>query len=99
MPINLDAVGQESDPAERSWDSKDCLLYALGIGAGTDELAFTTENSANIDQKVFPTQAVVMTAFGSGMPSLGDFNPAMLVHGEQSVELHREIPTSGTLRS
>ena len=36
---------------------------------------------------------------GAGMPSLGDFNPAMLVHGEQSVELHREIPVKGTLRS
>ena len=99
MPINLDAVGVESEPGERSWDSKDCLLYALGVGAGTDELAFTTENSADIDQKVLPTQAVVLNAMGAGMPSLGDFNPAMLVHGEQSVELHREIPVKGTLRS
>ena len=99
MPINLDAVGVESEPGERSWDSKDCLLYALGVGAGTDELAFTTENSADIDQKVLPTMAVVLNAMGAGMPSLGDFNPAMLVHGEQSVELHREIPVKGTLRS
>ena len=99
MPINLDAVGVESQPGERSWDSKDCLLYALGVGAGTDELAFTTENSADIDQKVLPTMAVVLNAMGAGMPSLGDFNPAMLVHGEQSVELHREIPVKGTLRS
>ncbi len=99
MPINLDAVGVESEPGERSWDSKDCLLYALGVGAGTDELAFTTENSIDVDQKVLPTQAVVLNAMGAGMPSLGDFNPAMLVHGEQSVELHREIPVKGTLRS
>ena len=99
MPINLDAVGVESEPGERSWDSKDCLLYALGVGAGTDELAFTTENTADVDQKVLPTMAVVLNAMGAGMPSLGDFNPAMLVHGEQSVELHREIPVKGTLRS
>ena len=35
---------RESDPVEVSWTSKDALLYAVGIGAGTEELAFTTEN-------------------------------------------------------
>ncbi len=43
MPLNPDAVGSKSDPVEASWTSKDCLLYAVGIGAGVDELAFTTE--------------------------------------------------------
>ena len=37
MPLNLDAVGTLSDPAETSWDSKDAILYALGVGSGTDE--------------------------------------------------------------
>ena len=37
MPINLDAVGIESEPYESSWDSKDCLLYALGVGAGASD--------------------------------------------------------------
>ena len=50
MGINLDAIGMESEPHESSWDSKDCLLYSLGVGAGaTDptgfELEFTTENT------------------------------------------------------
>jgi acyl dehydratase len=101
MPLNLDAVGSESDPAEGSWNSKDCLLYALGVGAGLDELEFTTENSIDIDQKVLPTQAVVLNVIGAGggLGTLGDFNPAMLVHGEQSVRLHQEIPPKGTLRS
>ena len=34
MGLNLDAVGAVSEPAERSWDHKDALLYALGVGAG-----------------------------------------------------------------
>mgnify|MGYP000303359371 CR=1 FL=1 len=34
MPINPDAVGTESEPFEASWNSKDALLYAVGIGAG-----------------------------------------------------------------
>ena len=32
MGINLDAIGMESEPHESSWDSKDCLLYSLGVG-------------------------------------------------------------------
>ena len=34
MPINPDAVGTKSEPARRRWDSKDALIYALGVGAG-----------------------------------------------------------------
>src|SRR5207253_8151315 len=64
MPINPDAVGATGEPVEGSWDSKDCLLYALGVGAGQSdptgiELEFTTENSQDISQKVLPTFAVI----------------------------------------
>jgi acyl dehydratase len=99
MPLNLDAVGTVSEPAETSWHSKDALLYALGVGAGTDELAFVTENSIDVDQQVLPTMAVVLTTMGGGMSALGDFNWAMLVHGEQGIRLHRPIPVAGTVSS
>jgi acyl dehydratase len=99
MPINLDAVGTVSEPTESSWDSKDAILYALGVGAGTDELPFVTENSIDVDQKVLPTMPVVLGAIGGGMANLGDINWAMLVHGEQGVRLHQPIPVSGTLTS
>ena len=97
MPLNPDAVGTESEPYEASWTSKDALLYAVGIGAGTDELAFTTENTSGVDQQVFPTFPVVIGwGAGSAMRSIGSFNPAMLVHGQQAVTLHRPIPVQGT---
>jgi acyl dehydratase len=97
MPLNPDAVGSKSDPVEVSWNSKDCLLYAVGIGAGTDELAFTTENTNGVDQQVFPTFPVVIGwGRGSAMGNIGSFNPALLVHGQQSVTLHRPIPVEGT---
>jgi acyl dehydratase len=100
MPINPEAVGTKSEPARRSWDSKDCLLYAVGVGAGTDELAFTTENTNDVEQRVLPTMAVVLGAGGGGaFGKIGSFNPAMLVHGEQGVILHREIPVEGTLET
>jgi acyl dehydratase len=97
MAINPDAVGSKGDPIEVSWDSKDCLLYAVGIGAGTDELAFTSENTAGIDQRVFPTFPVVIGwGKGSAMGEVGEFNPALLVHGQQSVTVHQPIPVEGT---
>ena len=32
------------------------------------------------------------------MGSIGSFNPALLVHGQQSVTLHRPIPVEGTAK-
>lgn len=100
MPINPDAVGATSEPGLHSWGSKDAILYALGVGAGAadplDELTFTTENTQGVDQAVLPTMAVVLGVSGSSaLGSIGSFNPAMLVHGEQAIELHGPIPVKG----
>jgi len=98
MPLNPEAVGSKSDPVEASWTSKDALLYAVGIGAGENELAFTTENTSGVDQLVFPTFPVVIGwGRGSAMRDIGTFNPALLVHGQQAVTLHRPIPVEGTV--
>jgi acyl dehydratase len=102
MALNPDAVGTVSEPGDRSWDHKDALLYALGVGAGAldptgFELDFTTENSDGVTQRVLPTFATIVGQGGRGMASIGDFDPAMLVHGEQGIRLHREIPPEGTV--
>jgi acyl dehydratase len=104
MPLNPAAVGETSDPIERSWTSKDCLLYAIGVGAGqldpvNEELAFTTENSKGVQQQVLPTFAVIAGMAGMGaMSKAGTFDMAMMVHGEQGVRLHRPLPVEGTVR-
>lgn len=97
MPLDPSAVGATGDPVEISWDSKDCLLYAVGIGAGSDELAFTTENSEGITQQVYPTFPVVL-GWGKGSPmrSVGGFDPALLVHGQQAITLERPMPVEGS---
>jgi acyl dehydratase len=98
MPIDPSAVGSESGPVERSWTSKDALLYAVGVGAGTSELPFTTENSAGIDQQVLPTFAVIVGAGGGGgFSRVGDIDFTQLVHGEQGIELAGPIPVEGTV--
>jgi len=104
MPINPDAVGSRSQPERRRWSSKDSLIYALGVGAGAQdplaELEFTTENSQDVTQRALPTMPVVLGAGVAGAyASIGSFNPAMLVHGEQSVSLARELPVEGELEA
>jgi hypothetical protein len=92
VTIDPGAVGATFGPVRRSWSSKDCLLYAVGIGAGTDELAFTTESG----QQVFPTWAAVLATLGPQIfEPVGDLDLAELVHGEQGIELHRPLPADG----
>jgi acyl dehydratase len=104
MPLNPDAVGAKGEARRASWNSRDCLLYALGVGAGMDdpvgsELEFTTENTNGVTQQVLPTFSVVFgfTARGgsSAMSQIGSFDPRMLVHGEQGIRLLRPIPVEG----
>ena len=101
MAINPKAVGAVGEPVERSWTSKDCLLYALGVGAGAEdplsELEFTTENSHGVDQKVLPTFAVIAGSAGAPWKEVGEFDFARLVHGEQSFEVNGPIPPDGTV--
>ena len=99
MPIDPSAVGATGGPVSRSWTSKDALLYAVGVGAGTDELQFTTENTANTQQQVLPTFAVIIGGGGTPMDKVGSFNPALMVHGEQGIELYDEIPPDGEVVS
>ncbi|USQ80508.1 hypothetical protein NF556_02245 [Ornithinimicrobium faecis] len=98
MSLNHDLIGVPSEAVRRSWTSKDTLLYAVGCGAGHDdplaELSLTTENSHDIAQQVLPTYGVLVASGGGGR-KLGDFNPAMLVHGGQEVELSRPLPVEG----
>ena len=96
-----------------SYGPDDVILYHLGIGAGsraTDpgELEYTFEKNL----KVLPSFAVVATSGmtararrapgGGGPVGLGhvpglSFNPALLLHGEQDVQIHRPLPTSAEI--
>jgi acyl dehydratase len=102
MSLDHSLVGVPGEPHERSWTSKDALLYAIGVGAGLGdplrELEFTTENSEGVKQKVLPTYGVLL-ARPPTVHSVGEFDSAMLVQAEQHIELHRPLPVSGTVRT
>jgi acyl dehydratase len=104
MPIDpKKALGHSFAPAESSYAQDDVILYHLGVGAGvpqTDpgELEYTYEKNL----KVLPSFGVipVFSAMGSIMSVPGlEFNPAMLLHGEQDIEIHRPLPPAAKLES
>ena len=98
MPINPDAVGVEGEPVETLVDARrtPCSTPSASVPA-RDELAFTTENTNGVDQQVLPTFPVVIGwGGGSAMATIGTFNPAMLVHGEQASRCTAPIPVEGT---
>jgi len=97
MAIDPTAIGAKTEPMLFEWTDRDTMLYALGVGAGLEDLAYTTENSHDLPQQVLPTYAVIACgAFGAGA-LIGKFNWALLLHGSQSIKLHAPLPASGKL--
>ena len=92
MAIDPSAVGAVTEPQLFEWTGRDTLLYALGVGAGLDDLAFTTENSHDIPQQVLPTYAVICSPAFAAAGKVGTFNWAMLLHGSQTVRTSSEAP-------
>ena len=97
MAIDPSAIGAVTEPKIYEWTERDTLLYALGVGAGTDDLAYTTENSHDIPQQVLPTFAVICCMGFAAAPLVGSFNWGMLLHGSQEIRLSAPLPASGSL--
>ena len=90
--LGPDVVGLELAPTQFSYEERDVMLYALGIGA--KELEFIFERGL----KTIPTFAVI-PAFPAlmGLSAAVEINPVMILHGEQGFRINKQIPTSGTL--
>lgn len=97
MAIDPTAIGKVTEPTVYEWTDRDTLLYALGVGAGTADLAFTTENSHDVPQQVLPTFAVICCMGFAAAPLVGTFNWGMLLHGSQEIRLHAPLPPAGSL--
>jgi len=94
MALNLDLIGKKLDSVSFTYNEDAAILYALGIGAGVDELDFVYEKNL----KVYPTFAVVpcMPAMVPVFSAL-KLNMFKVLHGEQKIVLHKPIPVKGKL--
>ena len=89
---------------EHAYTADDSMFYALAVGLGADplderQLKFVNDTAAGTPLAV-PTMAVILGYPGSWMRDLRtgiDFT--MIVHGEESVVLHKPLPAAGTVLS
>ncbi|PVU93823.1 hypothetical protein BB561_003013 [Smittium simulii] len=83
--------------SEFKYTERDIMLYALGIGASTKDLNLVYELDPNF--QTIPSFAVIPAFFlkANAQDFLPAYHPMMLLHGEQSVQLFDNFPTSGTL--
>jgi acyl dehydratase len=97
MPLDVSAVGYETEAYELSYDWRTTVLYALGIGATEQDLDYLYEARG---PKVFPTFAVV-PAYAALRPLLERAKAPMelVIHGGQSIYLDRPFPPSGRLET
>ncbi|MBW2053563.1 MAG: MaoC family dehydratase N-terminal domain-containing protein, partial [Deltaproteobacteria bacterium] len=93
--LDLNLIGKKSEPTVFNYTRKDTILYALGIGAQTNELSFIYENAPG-GQKVFPSYCVISGS--GGIPSLGDnIDQSKFLHGEQLIRLYGPLPPEGKI--
>jgi NAD(P)-dependent dehydrogenase (short-subunit alcohol dehydrogenase family)/acyl dehydratase/putative sterol carrier protein len=94
MALNLDSIGEKIGPFEKAYTWKDVVLYALGVGAGFDELEYCYEDQL----KVVPSFSIgsVFDFLANAAINSGA-NLSRVLHGEQDIIFHNPIPTEGTL--
>ena len=94
MALDMDAVGKKIGPYKKDYDWRDVILYAMGVGAGFDELDYTYEKNL----KVIPSFSIAaIFNFLGAVGVASNMNLAGLLHGEQDLIFHNPFPVSGTL--
>ena len=94
MALKLDTVGKKIGPLVKEYDWKDLVLYALGVGAGFDDLEYCYENKL----KVIPSFSIgAAFDFLAASALSSEANLAGILHGEQDIIFHDAIPNEGTL--
>ena len=93
--IDLNLIGKKCGPIPYEYTWKDVVLYALSVGAQTDELSFIYEHAKG-GLKVIPSYCVVM-CHGVFVALFKDVkvDASRFIHGEEAVKLYRPIPPEG----
>ncbi len=94
MALNLDSIGIPIGPMVKDYTWKDAALYALGVGAGFDDLDYVYEKQL----KVIPSFSIgAVFDFLMAVATDSEANLGGILHGEQDIIFHAPIPTEGRL--
>ena len=94
MSLNLDALNKKIEPVTKDYIWKDAVLYALGVGAGFNDLEYCYEKQL----KIIPSFSVAMIIdFFFHAAVQANINLAGLLHGEQELIFHAPMPLEGRL--
>lgn len=100
MPIHYPEILNAGAPDQLwRWTENDTILYALCLGLGADPLdSGKLRYVLETDLRVMPTlPTVIAWAAEPTFTRLG-IDPALALHGEQKIELHRPVPAAWTAR-
>ena len=94
MALNTDVIGKKIGPLTKRYTWHDAVLYALGVGAGFDDLEYVYENRL----KVIPSFSIASVFdFLAEVGISANVNLSGILHGEQDLIFHSPIPTEGEL--
>jgi acyl dehydratase len=97
MPLDLSAVGYQTQPFVFEYDFHETVLYALGVGATRDELDFLYEGRG---PRVLPSFAVIPAyAPAAELFDKTGCDKLQLLHGGQEIRLFRPIPPAARVET
>ncbi|KAL5557779.1 hypothetical protein UlMin_033990 [Ulmus minor] len=102
------AISHKFPETTYTFSERDAALYALGVGAAArdpldaDELKYVYHENGQQFIQVLPTFAALFSLqsipIESLIPGL-EYDPRLLLHGQQYIELYKPLPSSGRLHN
>ena len=102
MPIDPEILlKKELDEVEGSWTEERVILYNIAVGSSQDPLNKSDlEFTVGSNPKVIPSFAACIYPMESVFSIIGseglEVSLTSLLHGEQKITIHKDIPSSGT---
>ncbi|PON60603.1 T-complex protein 1, beta subunit [Parasponia andersonii] len=101
-------ISQKFPETTYTYSERDATLYALGIGACApdavdgDELKYVYHEKGQQFIQVLPTFAALFSLGSISLSSLVqglEYDPRLLLHGQQYIELYKPLPSSGRIKN
>jgi acyl dehydratase len=91
-----DLAGYELGTQELAYTDRDAILYAISVGAKTDQLDLIYER----DLRALPTYACALGLWAvEAAGELGAYDRTRSLHASQRLVMHKPMPSSGPIQS